>query len=189
MKLIWTFFNLSAAVPLFRSAFDFIRNNGGLSMNFVENKRRPEHRNCPPFQTTLSHSRSPTPHRISKICIYKDIDSARHCSGSVLREGRGRGRGEGGCVCVCVLLAIGPMRVVIIFWINENTLGQSVTEFFVFHYWPRSKNKINLFSHSSPIWNAAWQLRRSEENHYKTNFSGLYVKLFSLVFCMCQNLS
>lgn len=103
MKLIWTFFNLSAAVPLFRSAFDFIRNNGGLSMNFVENKRRPKHRNCPPFQTTLSHSRSPTPHRISKICIYKDIDSARHCSGSVLREGRRRGRGEGGCVCVCVV--------------------------------------------------------------------------------------
>lgn len=131
-------------------------------MNFVENKRRPEHRNCPPCQTTLSlslsHSRSPTPHRISKICIYKDIDFARHCSGSVLREGRRRRRrGEGGCECVfvCVLLAIGPMRVVIIFWINENTLGQSVTEFFVFHYWPRSKNKINLFSHSSPISNAA----------------------------------
>lgn len=115
-------------------------------MNFVENKRRPKHRNCPPFQTTLSlslsQSRSPTPHRISKICIYKDIDSARHCSGSVLSEGRGRGRGEGGCVCV--LLAIGPMRVVIIFWINENTLGQSVTEFFHFPLLA-AKQKQNKF--------------------------------------------
>lgn len=158
-------------------------------MNFVENKKS-EAPELLPYPSTPHPNSSALD--ITKICIYKDIDFARHCSGRWGGGGAGerdreRERAVSGDGCV-LCRALAQCGLVIIFWINENTPGQSVTEFFIFHYWPRRKNKINLFSRTPAprpareIYEYQTQLDSRKENYNKLQCCcAKYEKLYSPV--------